>query len=53
MLYTMSTVANLSVLRSLLLEILVYIGAYSLEFSFGCVSLHHIAAYKFESLGLT
>ena len=40
-------------LISLLLEILVYIGAYSLESSFGCVSLHHIVAYKFESSVLT
>ena len=37
----------------IVLEILVYIGAYSLEYSFGCVSLHHIVAYIFESSGLT
>ena len=53
MLCPMSTVTNLSFLRSLLLEILLYIGAYSLESSFGCVSLRHIVAYKFESSGLT
>ena len=32
---------------------LVYIDAYSLESSCGCVSLYHIVAYKFESSGLT
>ena len=53
MLCTMSTVTNLSFFEIIVLEILVYIGAYSLESSFGCVSLHHIVAYKFESSGLT
>ena len=53
MLCTMSTVTNLSFFEIIVLEILVYIGAYSLEYSFGCVSLLHIVAYKFESSGLT
>ena len=35
------------------LEILLYIGAYSLEYSFGCASLLHIVAYNFERSGLT
>ena len=48
----MSTMTNLSFLEIIVLEILVYIGAYSLESSFGCVSLHHIVAYKFESSSL-
>ena len=53
MLCTMSTVTNLIFLRSLLLENLVYIDAYSLEYSFGCASLLHMVEYKFESSGLT
>ena len=40
-------------LRSLLLENLVYIDAYSLEYSFGCASLLYMVEYKFESSGLT
>ena len=38
MLCTMSTVTNLSFFEIFVLEILVYICAYSLEYSFGCVS---------------
>ena len=53
MLCTMSTVTNLIFLRSLLLENLVYIDAYSLEYCFGCASLLHMVEYKFESSGLT
>ena len=53
MLCTMSTVTNLNFLRSLLLENLVYIDAYSLEYSFGCARLLHMVEYKFESSGLT
>ena len=53
MLCTMSTVTNLNFWRSLLLENLVYIDAYSLEYSFGCVSLLYMVEYKFQSSGLT
>ena len=53
MLCTMSTVTNLNFLRSLLLENLVYIDAYSLEYSLRCVHLLYMVEYKFESSGLT